>query len=344
MRTCGIRDASRCAHPLVLPTAYRLSPSGVGVGAAPRRRPHAARPQSEPGWVGPGASSRAACRTPARRQIRRGAGRLEPGRVGAHRGRTPRGSPRYAAGQPGHRHCSQRPPPAYHQRSTWRDGRLIGARGAGCTDEGDGPQTRQRGDLGIDHDLVAPGPSGSWACGRYTDQGELADGVPRPVPLRRGRRTWPVLSEPTPIEAYAAVGRGTMHEPRGGGKVLVTEDNPLHMKIFALNLTYSGFSVIEAQNGEKGLELAHRERPDLILVDLSLPKIDGWEMIRRMQEDDATKDIPIIVVSARRPQDEAARAAMAQVAAYIAKPFDPEALMALIQQTIHGRRQATGDR
>jgi DNA-binding response OmpR family regulator len=132
-----------------------------------------------------------------------------------------------------------------------------------------------------------------------------------------------------------------MHEPRGGGKVLVTEDNPLHMKIFALNLTYSGFSVIEAQNGERGLELAHRERPDLILVDLSLPKIDGWEMIRRMQEDNATKDIPIIVVSARRPQDEAARAAMAQVAAYIAKPFDPEALMALVQQTIHGRRQAT---
>jgi DNA-binding response OmpR family regulator len=110
------------------------------------------------------------------------------------------------------------------------------------------------------------------------------------------------------------------------------------MKIFALNLTYSGFTVIEAHNGEKGLELARRERPDLILVDLSLPKIDGWEMIRRMQDDDTTKDIPIIVVSARRPQDEAARAAMAQVAAYIAKPFDPEALIALVQQTIHGRR------
>ena len=129
-----------------------------------------------------------------------------------------------------------------------------------------------------------------------------------------------------------------MHEPRGGGKVLVTEDNPLHMKIFALNLTYSGFSVIEAQHGEKGLELAHREHPDLILVDLSLPKIDGWEMIRRMQDDEVTRDIPIIVVSARRPQDEAARAAMARVAAYISKPFDPEALMALVQQTIHNKQ------
>lgn len=119
-----------------------------------------------------------------------------------------------------------------------------------------------------------------------------------------------------------------------GGKVLVTEDNPLHMKIFKLNLTFSGFSVLEAENGEKGLELARMEAPDLILVDLSLPKLDGWEMIQRMKEDDATRDIPIIVVSARRPQDEAARAALLHIAAYVSKPFDPEALMALVRQTI----------
>lgn len=125
-----------------------------------------------------------------------------------------------------------------------------------------------------------------------------------------------------------------MQGPKRGGKVLVTEDNPLHMKIFKLNLTFSGFSVVEAENGEKGLELASSELPDLILVDLSLPKIDGWEMIRRMKEGEATRHIPVIVVSARRPQDEAANAAMKYVTAYIPKPFDPEALMALVQQTI----------
>jgi len=98
-----------------------------------------------------------------------------------------------------------------------------------------------------------------------------------------------------------------------GGRVLVTEDNPLHMKIFKLNLTFSGFSVLEAENGERGLELARSERPDLILVDLSLPKIDGWEMIGRMKDDVATRDIPVIVVSARRPQDEAARATLLHI-------------------------------
>jgi CheY-like chemotaxis protein len=129
-----------------------------------------------------------------------------------------------------------------------------------------------------------------------------------------------------------------MQQPRrpgaGAGTVLVTEDNPLHMKIFKLNLTFGGFTVLEAENGEKGVELARREHPDLILVDLSLPKIDGWEMIGRIKEDEATRDIPVIVVSARRPQDEAARAAMRHVAAYIPKPLDPEALMALVQETI----------
>lgn len=127
-----------------------------------------------------------------------------------------------------------------------------------------------------------------------------------------------------------------MQEPKSAGKVLVTEDNPLHMRIFKLNLTFSGFTVVEAENGEKGAELAAREHPDLILVDLSLPKIDGWEMIQRIKADPQTRDIPVIVVSARRPQDEAARAAMAEIAAYVSKPFDPEALMALVQQTISG--------
>lgn len=119
-----------------------------------------------------------------------------------------------------------------------------------------------------------------------------------------------------------------------GGTVLVTEDNPLHMKIFKLNLTFNGFAVLEAENGEKGLALAQSERPDLILVDLSLPKMDGWEMIGRMRASEATRAIPIIVVSARRPQDEAGRATLSHVNAYVSKPFDPEALMTLVRETI----------
>ena len=122
----------------------------------------------------------------------------------------------------------------------------------------------------------------------------------------------------------------------GTRTVLVTEDNPLHMKIFKLNLAFKGFHVLEAENGERGLALARSAHPSLILVDLSLPKIDGWQMIGLLQEDPQTRDIPVIVVSARQPADEREAMARLKVTAYVSKPFDPEALMDLAERTITG--------
>jgi CheY-like chemotaxis protein len=119
--------------------------------------------------------------------------------------------------------------------------------------------------------------------------------------------------------------------------VLVTEDNPLHMKIFKLNLAFKGFHVLEAENGERGLALARSGHPDLILVDLSLPKFDGWQMISQLKEDPLTRRIPIIVVSARQPMNEREAALRLMVAAYVSKPFDPEALMELAERTVHER-------
>lgn len=123
-----------------------------------------------------------------------------------------------------------------------------------------------------------------------------------------------------------------MRDARNGGTVLITEDNPLHMKILRLNLAHWGITVLEAENGERGLELARRERPDLILADLSLPKLDGWEMIRRLKDEDETRDIPIVVISARRLQDEGGQQALDHIDAYVTKPFDPEALVLLVRE------------
>lgn len=117
--------------------------------------------------------------------------------------------------------------------------------------------------------------------------------------------------------------------------ILITEDNPLHMKIFRLNLTVWGLTTIEATNGEQGLALAREHHPDLILVDLTLPKLDGWDLIARLRDDAATRDIPVVVVSARRPQDEADRAL--PVAAYVTKPFDPEALAERVAAMVRSR-------
>jgi DNA-binding response OmpR family regulator len=121
--------------------------------------------------------------------------------------------------------------------------------------------------------------------------------------------------------------------------ILVTEDNPLHMKIFVLNLTFKGYRVLEAENGMKGLELAKRELPDLMLVDLTLPKLEGWEMIRQIKAEPETSDIPVIVVSARRPQDEEQEARSLKIDHYVSKPFNPEHLMDLVDHTV--RRKPT---
>ena len=126
-----------------------------------------------------------------------------------------------------------------------------------------------------------------------------------------------------------------MQQPRPDAPlILVTEDNPLHMKIFALNLTFKGYRVIEAENGLKGLQLARTELPDLILVDLTLPKLEGWEMIRQLKAAQETATIPVIVVSARRPQDEAQEARALRIDHYVPKPVNPEHLMDLVDQTV----------
>jgi DNA-binding response OmpR family regulator len=120
--------------------------------------------------------------------------------------------------------------------------------------------------------------------------------------------------------------------------ILVTEDNPLHMKIFVLNLTFKGYRVVEAENGLKGLELARQELPDLMLVDLTLPKMEGWEMVRQIKSAPETADIPVIVVSARRPQDEEHEARELKINHYVSKPFNPEHLMDLVDQTVRRKR------
>lgn len=134
-----------------------------------------------------------------------------------------------------------------------------------------------------------------------------------------------------------------MQQPRPDAPlILVTEDNPLHMKIFVLNLTFKGYRVLEAENGLKGLDLARREKPDLMLVDLTLPKMEGWEMIRQVKASSDTGDIPVIVVSARRPQDEEHEVRALRIDQYVSKPFNPEHLMDLVDRTVR-RRPSVAD-
>jgi two-component system, cell cycle response regulator DivK len=106
--------------------------------------------------------------------------------------------------------------------------------------------------------------------------------------------------------------------------VLLVEDNPHNRKIFSGMLTHAGFRVLEAADGQTALEQVAAERPELILMDLSIPGIDGWECTRRLKADPKTRAIPIIALTAHAMRGDEERAIAAGCDGYLAKPISPK--------------------
>src|SRR5262245_7287250 len=92
---------------------------------------------------------------------------------------------------------------------------------------------------------------------------------------------------------------------RTGHKILVVEDEPDLLDLVVYNLKKEGFRPVRAETGEKALSLARDERPDLILLDLMMPGLDGLEVCRRLRGADVTSDIPIVMVTARAEESDA---------------------------------------
>ena len=112
-------------------------------------------------------------------------------------------------------------------------------------------------------------------------------------------------------------------------KVLVVEDVDFNRDL-VVQLLEDKYHVIEAVNGQEGLELAERERPELILMDLSLPVIDGWEATRRLKENDDLRSIPVIALTAHAMKGDEEKALAAGCDDYLVKPLDEDELMARI--------------
>jgi DNA-binding response OmpR family regulator len=126
---------------------------------------------------------------------------------------------------------------------------------------------------------------------------------------------------PKRTEARSGDSRGsTRNETR---RVLVVDDERSIRMLCRVNLRASGMDVLEADDGEAGLELARRERPDLILLDVMMPGLDGWGVARELAADKNTQDIPIIFITARAdPADRRLGQQLGGVG-YVVKPFDP---------------------
>ena len=122
--------------------------------------------------------------------------------------------------------------------------------------------------------------------------------------------------------------------------VLLVEDNLHNRRIFSGILNHFGFRVREAEDGEQALEQVQADPPDLILMDLSLPVMDGWEATRRIKALDQCKHIPVLALTAHAMAGDRERALDAGCDGYLSKPISPKAVAAEVERVLHGGGRA----
>jgi two-component system, cell cycle response regulator DivK len=114
-------------------------------------------------------------------------------------------------------------------------------------------------------------------------------------------------------------------------RVLVVEDDPDNLGMVVKVLTVEGYAILEARDGASAVAVARREHPDLIIMDLGMPGMDGWEASRRLKADPETADIPIIALTAFAMRGDEERARGAGCDGYLSKPCRPQT----IRETVH---------
>jgi two-component system cell cycle response regulator DivK len=120
-------------------------------------------------------------------------------------------------------------------------------------------------------------------------------------------------------------------------RILVVEDNPLNLKLVRDVLQFAGYDVIEAKSGEEGLRVAQRDPPDLVLMDLQLPGIDGTETLRRLREGSLGRDVPVVAVTAFAMAEDRERASLAGFDGYVEKPISVRELPGQVEAFINRR-------
>ena len=118
-------------------------------------------------------------------------------------------------------------------------------------------------------------------------------------------------------------------------RILCIEDEPEMIDLIRLILGRRGFQVEGADGGKEGIEKIHNSPPDLVLLDLMMPDMDGWEVYQQMKAEEPTKNIPVIVVTAKAQSiDKVLGLHIAKVDDYIAKPFSPQELLNSVEKVL----------
>lgn len=115
-------------------------------------------------------------------------------------------------------------------------------------------------------------------------------------------------------------------------RILICDDDPVILRLLEVNLEMEGYDVLSAHHGEEAYEIAGRELPDLIILDIMMPRWDGYQTAEKLKSDDKTEAIPIIFLSAKAQQSDIDKGKSYGVAEYLTKPFDPTDLIEVVER------------
>jgi two-component system, OmpR family, response regulator VicR len=123
--------------------------------------------------------------------------------------------------------------------------------------------------------------------------------------------------------------------------IIYVEDDPEIVDLVSLILGRHGYEVRGVYNGREGLQRIIEEKPDLVLLDLMIPELDGWEIFQKLKSNEETADIPIIIITAKsQPIDQVIGIHIAKVDGYICKPFHPQEILDCIEKVLGSRKSS----
>ena len=115
-------------------------------------------------------------------------------------------------------------------------------------------------------------------------------------------------------------------------RVLVIDDEPDVLLLCRINLAHAGHEVLEALDGESGLRMARESQPDVIVLDLMLPAMDGYEVLKALWEDERTRELPVVVLTAKAQVEDRIRSWQDGAVEFLTKPFPPDVLLSSVQR------------
>ena len=121
-------------------------------------------------------------------------------------------------------------------------------------------------------------------------------------------------------------------------KILIVEDDPVHMRLIEMTLKVKDYTLLKAASGEEALELAARDKPDLVIMDIHLPKMNGFEVTRKLRENPAFSHTPIIALTANAMKEDIERVIASGGDAYSTKPINTRELPEVIAEMLSGQK------